>query len=119
MVYIWPWELCKALPWLALAILYIQKKILCFKKKLWKKNAPESLRHIPQAEQLEEACWNGLMDDLLGDIIERSASGKRLSLWRIRQGESLLEIDLCDYQQPIEKYLSINPRFFMQAIFYN
>ena len=88
-------------------------------KQLCEKNASDKCRHLSQAEQLEEACWNGLLDELLGDIIERCASGKRLNLWQIHMGEYLLEVELCNYPQPNVRQLSINPEFFMKTICYN
>lgn len=34
-------------------------------------------------EQLEEACWNGLLNELLPGMIEKSTSGKNLLRWQI------------------------------------
>lgn len=80
-------------------------------KEFCRKNAPENF--CSQAEQFEEACWNGLLDEMLSGIVARSASGKRLSLWHIRHSKFFLEIELCDYPQVIEKYLSIDPYIFL------
>lgn len=78
-------------------------------KELCKKNAPEDSRHDSFAEQLEEACWNGLLDELLGGIVKKNESGERLSLWHIQQGKFFLELELCNYPQATEKQLSIDP----------
>src|SRR4051794_15801873 len=88
-------------------------------KHLCEKNISDNRRHLSQAEQLEEACWNGLLHDLLGNLIEKSASGKRLSLWQIHIGKYLLELELCNYPQPNLKHHSINPYFFMETKHYN
>jgi len=88
-------------------------------KELCEKDVPENFRPQSQAEELEAACWNGLIDELLGGIIEISASGKRLSLWDIQRGKSLLNIELCDYPQLIEKHLSINPYIFLPIMIQN
>ena len=88
-------------------------------KHLCEKNASDNRRNLSHAEQLEEACWNGILDELLGDIIEKCASGKRLGLWQIYLGEYLLELELCNYPQPNLKHFSINPDFFMETKYYN
>lgn len=89
------------------------------KKSFCQRNSPERNSSLSASEQLEEACWNGLLDDLLGDIIERSETGRRLSVWQIRQGEAFIEVELCDYPQALEKHLSINPYIFEPSMNYN
>jgi len=67
-------------------------------------------------DQLAEACWNGLLDELLPGIIERSASGKKLFLWQIIPCNSFLEIDLCESPAHADYELSINPYFCMSIM---
>src|SRR5690242_13156958 len=67
-------------------------------------------------ERLEEACWNGLLDELLPGIIEKSASGKNLFLWQITQCSSFLEIELCESPVHVDSAPSINPYLFLQAV---
>ena len=88
-------------------------------KQLCEKNTPDNRRSLSPAEQLEEACWNGLLDELLGDIIQKCDSGKRLSLWQIYVGKYLLELELCDYPQPNDRYLSINTWLFIDTLIFN
>jgi hypothetical protein len=83
---------------------------------LCEKNEVQHLCHPSHAEQLEEACWNGLLDELLIGIIDRSVSGERLSLWHIQQANSFLEIELCNYPQLAEKHFSIDPYVFLALI---
>lgn len=66
--------------------------------------------------QLEEACWNGLLDNLLPGTIETPYSGKKLHLWQIRSGSSFLHIELCTFPIVIEKPLSIDPYFFVPFV---
>ena len=75
---------------------------------IYDKNQPLSYN-----EQLEEACWNGLLDDLLPGTIEKPTSGKKLHLWQIRSGSSFIRIELCLFPTVIEKQLSIDPYFFL------
>jgi hypothetical protein len=43
--------------------------------------------------KLEEACWSGLLDELLPEII----TNKKLSLWEIGDSEFSLQIELSEY----------------------
>jgi len=84
-----------------------------YKKVLCEKNARNSFRHQSDAEQLEEACWNGLFDELLSGMVEKTANGKRLCIWNIHKGKSFLEIELCNTLQPTETHLSVDPYIFL------
>ena len=89
------------------------------KKELCEKIAHKNLRNQSYADQLEEACWNGLLDELLEGIIENTASGKRPCLWHTQQRVSFLELELCDDLQFTERYLSIDPYSFLPMVLQN
>ena len=102
----------------------IQQEILLVisafsQQQLCEKNAPESLNLFSPAEELEAACWNGLSDQLLIGIAEKTSSGKRLCIWNIQQGKSFLEIELSDCPQIIEKRFSIDPYVFLPIMSLN
>jgi hypothetical protein len=88
-------------------------------RELCEKNGSQNFYHQSYAEQLEKACWNGLLDELLIGIVERSASGKRLCLWHTEQGKCFLQIDLCNCPQRLEKHLSIDPYIFLPIVLQN
>jgi len=88
-------------------------------KELCKKNTSKGTTHQSNAEQLEEACWNGLLDELLGDIVEKKLSGKRPCLWHTQQRTSFLQIELCDDPQFTKRHLSIDPYSFLPIVFPN
>jgi hypothetical protein len=90
-----------------------------FQKEFRQSNAPKDFRHQSYAEQLEEACWNGLLDELLFSIVEKTASGKRLCLWHTQQRTSFLELELYDDPQFIERHLSIDPYSFLPMMLQN
>src|SRR3954453_7565419 len=88
-------------------------------KELCKNNVSNCFQHQSYAEQLEEACWDGLLDELLDSIIEKTAIGKRLCLWHTQQRASFLEIELCDDPQFTERPLSIDPYSFLPMMLQN
>lgn len=79
-------------------------------------NFSDNNQKLSYTEQLEEACWNGLLDKILPGTIEKPSSGKKLHLWQIRSGSSFIHIELCTFPIVIEKQLSIDPYFFLPQV---
>ncbi len=102
----------------------IQQEILLIKntsfshRQLLEKDAPEKRQNISFDEQLEAACWNGWLDAVMPEIVDRSGAGKSLYLWEIMQAKSLLDIELCDSPQTIDVQYSINPYAVLSAMCY-
>lgn len=89
-------------------------------KREWcSRDASENRQFLSHKEVLEEACWNGLLNELLPEIMEKSATGKRLILRNIRGGKYSLAIELGEFSQAIEKQYSINSNSFLPAMTYN
>lgn len=86
------------------------------KMQLCEKDMPEGNQNLSRTEQIEEACWNGLLHEMLPGIVAKSAEGKRLYLWNIRHGETYLQLELCEQPQLIDQYFSIDPYAFMSTI---
>jgi hypothetical protein len=89
------------------------------KRQLCETGTRNSIKHLSETEQLEEACWNGLLHEILPEVIEKSSAGNQLPLWQIRHGTSLLEIELGDPIPFFKGECSINPHNFLKKIFWN
>jgi len=76
----------------------------------------EDKNKLSATEQLEDACWNGLLDEMLPELVQKTTEGKKLFLWHIRHCRSFLEIDLSESSPIIERDFSIDPYFFVPAI---
>ena len=62
---------------------------------------------------LQNACWNGLVFDILPDII-RYPSRKNLSnTWEVIPSKSFIEIKIGAAPYEIEKAMSLNPHLFL------
>lgn len=84
-----------------------------FSQNRWCEKNGENDKELSQAEQLEEACWNGLINELLPEIIERPDINSHLYLWQIKRGEGTLQLDLSEYPFEIEGEFSIDINLFM------
>jgi hypothetical protein len=90
-----------------------------FARREWCKIETSEPSHQTHTEQLEEACWNGLLIEMLPEMMEQTASGKHLFLWHIRQGASLLKVELSEMPPKLEEHLSIDPAFFLPTLVYS
>ena len=77
-------------------------------RELAEKNV-EDQNKLSATEQLEEACWNGLLDEMLPELIQKTTEGKKLFLWHIRHCRSFLGIGLSESPSFIDRESSIDP----------
>lgn len=69
--------------------------------------------NFTEREQLEEACYNGLLEELLPEVFIQLPPEKRLFLWEIKQGNSFIELELGEIPGHPEQVFSIDPYSFM------
>ncbi|MEP6512649.1 MAG: hypothetical protein ABJA79_02185 [Parafilimonas sp.] len=86
-------------------------------RQLCRLNSDSPVDHLSGAEQMEEACWNGMLNEFFPGIV---ASGKQIYLWQIKHGKCFLEIKLFEgYSFLIDNHLSIDPYSFLPTIYSN
>jgi hypothetical protein len=83
-------------------------------KQLCEIDPEDDSNYLPESEKLEKACWTGLLDELLPEII----TNKKLRIWQIGDTESSLQIELAEYPSR-QRQFSINPYYFLRSIEYN
>jgi hypothetical protein len=88
------------------------------KRSFCEKNSTEASSGFSNVERLENACWNGMLEEFLPGMI-LTVEGKTLLLWEIQNAKSFLHIDLCDQPNFINKELSIDPYLFLNHLNYN
>jgi hypothetical protein len=76
----------------------------------WQKNNPENENLPSESDQLQDACWNGLLKEMLPEICE---GNKNLYLWQIRENKSCLDIELGELPSELDPYFSIDPYTFL------
>ena len=87
-----------------------------FAQRQWcEKDRQYSNCNISPAAHLEEACRNGLLDELFPNIIETSHSHP-LFLWQVRRCEFCIQIELCEYPSFTNNEFSIDPYLFIDTI---
>jgi hypothetical protein len=86
-----------------------------FQKQLCEKVNSED-RYLSHIARLEKACWNGLLDELLPEIMEKSTAGKNLFVTQIQYSKSFLQVELSESVIFIQERFSINPDLFLSEL---
>ena len=68
-----------------------------------------SARNETENHRLEEACWNGMLPEMLPEILLKQAGGRPLYLWNILKETNCLKLDLGLAPLPVESCYSIDP----------
>jgi len=86
-----------------------------FSSRKWqKRDQADKRKNLTDKEQLEEACWNGLLPEIFPEIFRESADLKSLYLWQIKQAQSFLEIEMGESPASKDYYFSIDPYCFLK-----
>lgn len=72
-----------------------------------------------ETEHLQEACWNGLLPEMLPEICEWAFQNKTLYLWQVKENRSCIEIDIAEAPSMMERDFSIDPYAFLSVKFMN
>ncbi|QEC69199.1 hypothetical protein FRZ67_18470 [Panacibacter ginsenosidivorans] len=83
------------------------------------KGSSDSDKYLSQTEQLENACWNGALYEMLPGVIKKTPGGKNLYVWEVRSYANFLEMELGEYLETTKQQDSINPYIFLSALYYN
>jgi hypothetical protein len=77
------------------------------------KNETEKPDTRSDKEKLEEACWNGVLQQVIPELFKITGDTSELTLWKIREEGTVLELELSSYPAAVDKYHSVNPHLFL------
>ena len=87
-----------------------------FSEREWAEKIVDDKNKLSATEKLEDACWNGLLDEMLPELVQKTIEGKKLFMWHIRHCRSFLEIELSESSPVIDREFSIDPYFFVPGL---
>ena len=70
-------------------------------------------KRLSGKELLEDACWNGLLKEMLPEIYGLPELPGPMYLWRISRAAFFLELELGESPLDPDKYFSIDPYSFL------
>ena len=74
----------------------------------------KSGKKLSPAENLEEACWGGLLKEWLPDTVKASKD-KEQFLWKLTIANSFLSIELGGAPSTVDYYYSLDPYLFLPS----
>jgi len=72
-----------------------------------------------EKERLEEACWFGVVKEILPELFHQSANEGKAFLWQIMEGKSFLELDMGEAPFEKDTFFSIDPYSFLNETHFN
>ncbi len=82
-----------------------------FAKKEFQKNYGE--KESLQKHQLEEACWDGLLINLLPELLKLNRHSN-INLWNINVANNFLDLQFSKSPKKMDEALCLNPYIFLQ-----
>lgn len=86
-------------------------------RQCWQKNNSEDKDAFSEAEELQDACWNGLLKEMLPEICK--LNNKDLYLWQIRENKSAIDIEIGQLPAEVDSFFSIDPYAFVETLSVN
>lgn len=78
------------------------------------KDSSENGKNLSQEEKLREACWNGMLKEMLPELFFMMGSDVKLFLWQMREAHHLLALQMAEQPADVDCYASIDPYCFME-----
>jgi hypothetical protein len=89
----------------------LSREILC------ETNNNDKNENMSPAEKLEQACWDGLINQMFPEIVgSGSTLSPKIFIWGIYPGKSCLLIDLADTAFVIDAVHSVDPNLFLSEL---
>lgn len=73
----------------------------------------KSYKQLSQKEQLIQLCWNGMLNEMIPEIMKKGKERKPLTLWEINESGNMLDMRYGDFDQQINDEWSINPYVYL------
>jgi hypothetical protein len=84
-----------------------------FKRGWVELTANKNDKQLSQKEQLVLLCWNGMLKEMIPEILEPEAGKKPLTLWEINESGNMLDLRYGDMDQEMNDEWSINPYVYL------
>ena len=76
-------------------------------------------QNYSSVDKLEMACWDGLLEVMLPELMNADSSKNESFTWMIHREKKFLGICMGSYDAPVLNQSSIDPYFFMAVIHIN
>jgi hypothetical protein len=84
-----------------------------FKKDWAELTGNKNDKQLSQKKQLVLLCWNGMLKEMIPEILEPEAGKKPLTLWEINESGNMLDLRYGDIDLEMNDEWSINPYVYL------
>ncbi len=77
------------------------------------KDFVDNAKNLSEKELLQQACWNGLVQEKLPEIFTPISDPQSIYLWQLREGNHFLTLEMGQFPKEVDSYHSIDPYTFM------
>lgn len=75
--------------------------------------ADKNNKQLSQKEKLIHLCWNGMLKEMIPELLQNEPGRKPLTLWEINQSGNMLDLRYGDIDQEMNDEWSINPYVYL------
>ena len=79
----------------------------------YERDNSENSKNMSPTERLQEACWNGLVQQMIPEIFFTEDHAVKLYLWQLREAHHFLSLELGEFPHSVDSFYSIDPYLFM------
>jgi hypothetical protein len=76
-------------------------------------NSNKNDKQLSQKEKLIHLCWNGMLTEMIPEIVQTETGKKPLTLWEINQSGNMLDLRYGDIDREMNDEWSINPYVYL------
>ena len=76
-------------------------------------NSNKNDKQLSQKEKLIHLCWNGMLKEMIPEIVQTESGKKPLTLWEINQSGNMLDLRYGDIDREMNDEWSINPYVYL------
>lgn len=69
-----------------------------------------------QDEKFREACWNGMLKEMLPEIFLMTDEPAKLFLWQMREAQHVLALQMAEFPTEVDMINSIDPYCFVNTL---
>lgn len=84
-----------------------------FKREWSELNSNKNKKQLSQREKLIHLCWNGMLKEMIPEILQTGTGKKPLTLWEINQSGNMLDLRYGDIDVEMNDEWSINPYVYL------
>jgi hypothetical protein len=90
-----------------------------FSSRQWSEKDESEKKAMSDVERLQDACWYGLVKDILPELFREDSEINKIYLWQILEGKSFLELDMGETPFKKDGFYSIDPYSFLSEQSYS